>query len=268
MKRSIVRVCALMWAFGCSSERASAVRIGPAPPTLEVPRLARETRAQPQSGISFGRPRPAIGAGWEVSVLAESRASDQRSDYESAYRVRILGTNGTAASRVEVAVEKNVQRYQGIDKPTAIHGKTYEVEGSRVTDATGGVPSDDEVQRVLDVFPDLGTRSRIDQVLPETPMQVGDARDELAAAILYVIHPRAWSLAKGTAVLSRVDADEAVFTITLEATSAASGLRMTLHGDARIRTFDARLVELYLAGDYDHGSFTLHYAVRNLESMQ
>jgi hypothetical protein len=122
---------------------------------------------------------------------------------------------------------------------------------------------------VLDVLPDLGTRTQIDQVLPDSAMAIGEERHELAGAILRVIHPRAWTLTRGTAVLSRAETEEAVFTITLDATSQ-SGLRVNVKGEARVRLRDARLTSLELEGTYDSpsspapGTFSLHRTVRDL----
>lgn len=250
-------------------------------PSLDVPRLDGGAAESPASGVGvrFGRLAPRVGARWAVSVEAKSTATDpqggeQRSEYVSAYNVEILETNGPAPSRVRLAFERNVQRYQGVDKATPIDGKTYVVDATapHVRDATGGgAAAEDETQRVLDTFPDLGTRTQIDQVLPDSAMAIGDERHELAAAILRVIHPRAWSLNKGTAVLAKAEAEEAVFTIAIDATSQ-TGLRMDVKGEARVRLRDARLTTITVAGTYDHakgsaeepGSFALRRVVRDL----
>jgi hypothetical protein len=214
--------------------------------------------------VRFGRPKPTIGSRWRVVVSAKSNTSDpqggvQRSEYLSAYTVEVLGTNGPAPSHVRIAFEQNVQRYQGIDKATVVDGKTYILDTdlppdgssrSPVRDASGMAPSAEETERVLDVLPDIGTRTQIDQVLPDAAMAIGEARHELAGAILRVIHPRAWTLNDGTAVLVRTDGDEAVFAIGIDATGS-NGLRMVVKGEAKVRLRDARLTQIAVDGSYD-----------------
>ena len=178
-------------------------------PALDVPRLDGGSVSPSTGGIRFGRVPPVVGARWGVSVEARSALADpqggtQVSEYISSYTVEVLATNGPAPSRVRLAFDKNVQRYQGIDKATAVEGKSYVVVDAppHVRDDAGGAASEDEAQRVLDMFPDLGTRTQIDQVLPDAAMEIGDSRNELAGAVLRVIHPRAWTLNAGTAVLA------------------------------------------------------------------
>ena len=265
---------------------------GPAPivePALEIPRLPRLTHgdggsAAPAGGVRFGRVPPAVGARWKVQVAAKSASADpqggmQLSEYASSYIVEVLGTNGPAPSRVRLSFERNVQRYQGIDKPTAIDGKTYVLDASvsqdgsgrwAVRDASGGQASEEEAERVRDVFPDLGTRTQIDQILPDAAMAIGESRDDLAGAILRVIHPRAWTLNDGSAVLARTEAEDAVFAITIDATGS-NGLRMVVKGEARVRLRDARLVQISADGSYDHvkggpdpGTFSLRRTVSDL----
>jgi hypothetical protein len=194
-------------------------------------------------------------------VASVAGAEIQESAYVSEYSVEILATNGPAPSRVRLTFDKNLHVYQDAAKPTPIDGKTYVVEAAlpAVRDANGApVTSEEETQRVLDVFPDLGTRTQVDQVLPDAAMAIGETRHELAAAILGVIHPRAWTLSRGTAVLVRVDradpkSDVAVFEVTLDAT-ARSGVRMDVSGEARVRLRDARLVSVTLEGTYSSPS--------------
>jgi hypothetical protein len=152
-----------------------------------------------------------------------------------------------------------------------VHDVRVAVHGTEpfVRDASGGAASENETERVLDVFPDLGTRTRIDEVLPEVPMAIGDARDDLAPALLRLVHPRLWQLETGKASLARVEGSDAVFAIALVATSKASGVHMDVKGEARIRTRDSRLVGLALDGAYDHddatkGSFVLRRVIRDL----
>src|SRR5690606_22743505 len=154
-----------------------------------------------------------------------------------------LEVAGPAPARLRVVFERNVESYQNADRPTVIDGNAYIVDTSAtpVRDAASGSPaSQEETDRVLDSFPDLGTRTRIDQVLPDGAMEVGEARHDLAAAILAVMHPRAWTLDRGTAVLERVEGADAVFAITIDATSRR-GITLAVKGAARIRTADCRL---------------------------
>lgn len=220
---------------------------------------------QASGGVRFGRVPATVGSRWKVLVSARSTAADpqggmQLSEYVSAYDVEILAIDGPAPSRVRVAFERNVQRYQGADKPTAVDGKTYDVDARAshdgrwtVRDGSGGAASEEEAERVRDVLPDLGTRTQVDQILPDVAMAIGEARNELAGAILRVIHPRAWTLNEGTAVLVRTDADDAVFAVVIDATGS-NGLRMTVKGEARVRLRDARLVQIVLDGSYDHAA--------------
>jgi len=247
-------------------------------PALDVPRLDGGSVSPSTGGIRFGRVPPVVGARWGVSVEARSALADpqggtQVSEYISSYTVEVLATNGPAPSRVRLAFDKNVQRYQGIDKATAVEGKSYVVVDAppHVRDDAGGAASEDEAQRVLDMFPDLGTRTQIDQVLPDAAMEIGDSRNELAGAVLRVIHPRAWTLNAGTAVLARTDGQEAVFTIAIDATGT-NGLRMDVTGEARVRLRDARLSRISLDGTYvptndsalERGTFALRRIVRDL----
>jgi hypothetical protein len=218
-----------------------------------------------------------VGDRWKVSVLAQSsaKAGDppemQVSEYVSEYSVKILETNGPAPSRLALSFETNMYRYQQRGAmPTVIDGKQYIVDANapHVRDPLGAAAPAEEVQRVLDVVPDLGTRTQVDQLLPESAMAIGEARDELAGGILRVIHPRAWTLEKGTAVLERTVDEEAVFSITLDATGG-NGIRMDVKGEARVRIKDARLTSIALDGTYTHasdepGTFTLRRFVKDL----
>jgi hypothetical protein len=193
-----------------------------------------------------------------VTVHASSQSEDaqggiQRSVYESDYRVEILAVDGPAPSRVRLRFLRNVYVYGDRGAATAIDGKEYVVDARapHVRDAShGGAAPEAETQRVLDVFPDLGTRTRIDEVLPDEAMRIGDERDELAGAVLRVIHPRAWTLRAGSATLARVSGDSAVFEVSLDAASE-SGLHLEVSGEARVRLRDAQLVELALDGRYE-----------------
>lgn len=273
--RSVRRATWLPLAFVLSACPAAASSPPVVEPALDVPRLDGGI-VSPSTGIRFGRVPPVVGARWGVSVEARSALADpqggtQVSEYISSYTVEVLATNGPAPSRVRLAFERNVQRYQGIDKATAVEGKSYVVVDAppHVRDDAGGAAPEDEGQRVLDMFPDLGTRTQIDQVLPDAAMEIGDSRNELAGAVLRVIHPRAWTLNAGTAVLARTDGQEAVFTIAIDATGT-NGLRMDVTGEARVRLRDARLSRISLDGTYrndsasEPGTFALRRIVRDL----
>ena len=234
-----------------------------AAPELVIPRLDRDAGppATPSEGARFGHPPAVAGSTWTVETRASSRspdpggASEQVSRYESTYRVEVLAVAGPAPSRVKLGVTRNVQIYQGQPTPTVIDGKEYVVDARapHVRDLADAPVSPAESERVLDLFSDLGTRSRVDQVLPDEALPIGARRDDLAGAILRLVHPRAWTLRSGTCTLARVDGGNAVFTTTLEAASD-SGLRLEVHGEARVRLEDARLVELTLTGRYTSSS--------------
>jgi hypothetical protein len=208
-------------------------------------------------GVRFRHPVAELGTAWHVVVHASSRSLDgpsgeQISSYDSAFRVEVLAVDGPAPSRVSLRFERNVYRYQGREAPTVIDGKEYVVDARapHVRVAGGAAAPEAETEHVLDVFPDLGTRTRIDEVLPDDTMRVGDTRDELAVAVLRVIHPRAWTLRAGSATLSRSEGGSAVFDVILDA-SSTSGLHMVLNGEARVALRDSQLVDLRLDGTYE-----------------
>lgn len=219
---------------------------------------------------AFGRPPAFVGQRWAVSTHATSvsthpAAVGQETSYESHYVVTVLDASDGIPSGVSIAFETNFFDARGAVKPTAIHGKAYRVDAVAPfvhAEAGNAAPTEEEAKRVLDVLPDLGTRTRIEQVLPDGPVQAGDRRDDLAAAILRVVHPRAWRFDGGSAEVRRIDDDRAVFAVTLRATSE-SGLTLDVTGEASVRFVDARLVALDLAGDYgtadpqERGRFTL-----------
>ena len=282
-RRARIRALVAAALFGACAPSTSPPAVEP---VLDIPRLDGGSAAPTApAGVRFGRVPPAVGARWKVTVSARSASADpqgglQRSEYVSSYIVEVLGTNGPAPSRVRLVFEKNVQRLQGRENPTAIDGKTYVVDATPASDGAGGFAvrdgsgapvTEEEQQRVLDVVPDLGTRTQVDQILPDSAMTIGDARDELAGAILRVIHPRAWTLNKGTAVLARTQAEDAVFALTIDATGS-NGIRMVVSGEAKIRLRDARLVEIALDGTYDRamgpgpdpGTFSLRRTTHDL----
>lgn len=200
----------------------------------------------------------------------------QVSEYVSEYSVEILATNGKAPSRIAVSFHVNRYRYQQQStKPTVIDGRDYivDVAAPHVRDRLGGAAPEEEAQRVLDIFPELGTRTEVDQLLPDVEMAIGESRDEIAGGILRVIHPRAWTLETGTAVLARIRPgrsgveDEAVFALTLDATGQ-TGVKMTVKGEAGVRLKDARLTSIALDGTYvqgtdEPGTFTFRRIVRD-----
>jgi hypothetical protein len=245
-------------------------------PDLVIPRLDRDAGPATQAeGAHFGHPPATVGAAWTVELSATSRSADgtsaeQVSRYESTYRVEVLAVEGPAPSRVKLRFLRNVHAYQGEPAPTVIDGKEYVVDARapHVRDSSGTAAPPLETERVLDIFPDLGTRSRVDEVLPDDALPVGARYDDLAAAILRVMHPRAWKLSAGTATLIRLDGAHAVFEIVLDAMSE-TGVRMEVGGQARVRMRDARLSELVLEGRYERkeptpvwpGSFQLRRTV-------
>ena len=194
-----------------------------------------------------------------VELRATSRSPDsvasggeQLSLYESRYRVEVLAVAGFAPSRVKVRFLRNVRTYQERPVPTAIDGKEYIVDARapHVRDSGDAAAPPLDTERVLDIFADLGTRARIDEVLPDIPLPIGARHDDLAGAILRVIHPRAWTLRAGTATLARVEGEHAGFKISLDAASE-NGVRMVVAGEARVRLRDAQLSELVLQGRYE-----------------
>jgi hypothetical protein len=259
-----VGALAVLVGQGCATPRSSTAALGA--PELVIPPLDAGANANANAftetpdGLRFGHPVPRTGDAWSVSVRASSRshdpqdpqATEQVSTYESDVRVEVLAVDGPAPSRVRLRFARNVQTYQGQPTPTVLDGKEYVIDARapHVRDASGKAAPEPETQRVLDVFPDLGTRTRIDEVLPDVAMKMGERRDELAAAVLRVIHPRAWTLESGTALLAEMEGGHARFAVTVDARSS-SGLRVFLTGDAHVRLSDSQLSELTLEGRYE-----------------
>jgi hypothetical protein len=227
-------------------------------PELVIPALGDGGATAPAVGLGvrFGHPQPVVGMAWTVTLRASSRsvdgATEQVSVYTSDSRVEVLAVDGPAPSRLRVRFSRNAYTLDGVDTPSPVDGKEYIIDARAPHVRT---PSEQaapvaESERLLDIFPDLGTRARVDEVLPDDALTIGARHDDLVAAILRVIHPRAWTLRAGAATLARVEGDHAVFTLSLEA-SSDSGLGMRLEGEAHVRLRDAQLVELSLDGPYE-----------------
>jgi len=275
-------------ALGCAGARGPEgppVSETPSPPLVVPPLDAGADARAAADGVLFGHPPAAVGAAFVVSVNAVSSSPDpqggiQISTYDSEVKVEVLAVDGPAPSRVRLHFERNTRTFQEKETPTSLHGKTFLVDARapHVRDEAGAPVAEEDTQKVLDVFPDLGTRARIDEVLPDEAMRIGEGRDDLAVAILRVIHPRAWTLRSGSAVLARTEAGHAVFAVKLDA-SSAGGLHMVVAGEARVRLRDARLSDLALEGTYEEpkagtpsttppeparpGSFRLRRSVRD-----
>lgn len=265
----LVRYAAVLALAACRAPEAPP----PAPIGLAVPPLdAGGAQAIADEGVRFGHPATTVGARSRISVRATSHAPDsaggeQIATYVSELRIEVLAVDGPAPSRVRVAFAKNVHVTQGREVATSIDGRTYEVstQAPEVRDAAGAPVPEEQAQRVLDVLPDLGTRARVDQVLPERAMKIGERRDEVASAVLRVVHPRAWTAREAHATLVRAAGDEAAFALALDAASD-TGVRMKLTGEAAIRISDSRLVRVALDGSYEHdgdppGTFSYRRAV-------
>ena len=223
----------------------------PAAPDLFIAPLidAGKTTTQPAVGVRFGHPPATVGTAFRVDLHAKSRSADQESEYTSVFRVEVLEVQGPAPSRLLVEFLHNVRLFQGTPQRTSIDGKGYFVDSRapHVRTPSGAAATAEETERVLDILPELGTRDRIDEVLPDEEIPLGAHHDELAAVLLRVLHPRAWKLESGTAILT-AGGEEATFDVRIVA--SADNLRMELSGKARVRTSDARLSSLVLSGPY------------------
>jgi hypothetical protein len=258
---SVRKALLLLVLASCATPRP----VGPADdPPLVVGRSVGDGGVAETAGVRFQHPPAKVGARWRVALVAESIADGGGvTRYESEYVVEILAVEGPAPSRVKVHVDRNVNAYQGSEVPTVVHGKDYvvDVREPHVQAATGGVVLPSEAERVLAWFPDLGTRARLDEILPDSSMRVGDSRDELAAAILRVLHPTAWKLDAGRATLARADASVAEFDVTI-ATTSAVGMKMNVSGRAYVRLADASLANLEVAGRYEMGADAGRFEVK------
>jgi hypothetical protein len=269
----------LLVAPGCGPAGVRAPSPGgdPAAPPLVIGRSASDAGVvDAQGGVRFGHPAQVVGARWRVSLVAESRSPDpaggaQLSQYVSELGVEVAAVEGPAPTRLRVHVDANANVYQGLRTPTSVEGKEYlvDVKAPHVRDSSGAAAPADEARRVLDWFPDLGTRARLDEILPDAAMQLGERRDDLAAAVMRILHPTAWTLDAGRATLARVEDDAAVFDVVIDTTSE-TGMVMHVEGPARVRLRDSWLVSLELSGRYElpkaptpvSGAFELRRTVR------
>lgn len=261
MTKHVLALAAVVGCGGASGEK-QAVSV-PEPAPLDVPRLtASASTPQPDApgSLRFGREPPRVGDKTRTIVLARSVYDDPQSgpqseSYDSDFEEEVLAVHGPAAARVKVTFKTNEIFDNVASKPTVIQGKSYfvDVTSPNVLDvATQQPPSHDEITRVLDIVPDLGTRTGIDQVLPDRPLALRESRDDLAGAVLRILHPRFWSLTNGSAIFTRVDpqAGLADFDVRIAATSTNSGMAIELSGIVRIRYRDSKLGQFVLHGTY------------------
>lgn len=199
--------------------------------------------------MRFHRVPLAPGMRWTTQTRAESFGDDGTGNervatYLSEYNVEVLSAQAGVPTRVRVHFARSVDEVPGATLPRYIHGKTYVVDaqGPTVEAEGGGAAPPHEAERVLDVFADIGTRMRVDEALPETPMRIGDRCDGLASAILRILNPRSWKEESATATLARVEGPNGVFAFAFEA-STVSGMLLKLEGQAWVRMSDARLVQ-------------------------
>ena len=271
--RISVALAALLLLVGCPREPENAGSRGTSQDvTLEVPHLdAGGIVASASEGVRFGRENAKVGARSHQHVLAKSVWDEQTASYESEFVLEVLAVDGPAPSRVKIEFRKNESFDNVSHQATSVDGHAYIVDVHAphvVLAGTSAAPSEDEVQRVTDVVPDLGTRTQIDQVLPDDAMRIGEHRDDLTHAIARILHPRIWSVDKGSAILSRTDHGEAVFQIAMDARSSATGMKIAVRGEARVRLRDARLEGFTLKGDFtrangEKGEFSVERRVRD-----
>lgn len=245
-----------------------AAPLAPAPrsaPDLVIPRLDRGagTSEPTGEGPRFGHPPATVGTTWTVEQEASSRSPDpgggvgeQRSLYESKFRVEVLQVDGPVPALVRVVILRNVRTFQNRVTPSAIEGKSYVIDAlsmnvqSELGDPVGTL----DREQLVDLVPELGRRSPVEQALPDAPLPVGARDDDLSRALLRVLHPRSWNFRDGSAVLVRVEAGHAVFRVEIEGQADGldgNGLKLDVHGEARIRLADSRLTLFSLDGRYE-----------------
>jgi hypothetical protein len=260
---------------GCSPAKTA---LPPAPPPLVIPRVGgNDSLDVPSSEVRFGHVPPTVGARWTVDVEARGTPNDEQSgsevsSYSATWTVEVLAMDGPAITRARMKFGRCVQEWRGTETPRSITDHSYVVDatGPDVVDEQHGNIDANEATAVLNLLPDLGTRTQIDQLMPDKPMAIGESRPELAGAVVRVMHPTAWTLVRGTAVLARIEAGEAVFDVTLVATS--STFRIDLAGDVKLRLKDVRLTAISLVGAYEvvsganksDGRFSYRRTVRDL----
>ncbi len=257
------RLLPLMLALtACASSAAS-----PAPrsaPELVIPRLARDAGAPEASGegARFAHPPALVGMTWTVEQKASSRSPDprgggeQRSLYESTFRVEVLQVDGLVPSLVRLVILRNVRTFQDQIAPNAIDGRAFVIDAltMKVQSESGAEVGTLDREQLVDLVPELGRRSLVEQALPDAPLPIGGRDDDLARALLRVLHPRSWSFRNGAAALLRVEAGHGVFRVEIEAGADGpdgNGLRLDVHGEARIRLADSRLTYFALDGRYE-----------------
>jgi hypothetical protein len=233
-------------------------------PELVIPRLDRDAGAPPPSGDGalFAHPPTLVGSAWTVEQTAASRSPDpggggeQRSVYESKFRVEVLQVDGPLPSLVRLVVLRNVRTFQDQATPNAIDGRSFVIDAvsMSVRSEAGGSVGTLDREQLVDLVPELGRRSGVEQALPDAPLPIGGRADDLARALLRVLHPRSWNFRAGSAVLVRVEAGHAVFGVEIEGQADGldgNGLRLDVHGEARIRLADSRLTYFALDGRYE-----------------
>ncbi len=254
-------VLVLASALSCSPA-TPAPRVG-VEPILDIPRIAVDGGAVVKAETRFVRVPPRVGQKTHISVSAVSETPNGGpqpvgayvEQYDSELAVEVLSVESSATTEVSVTFLRNVYVSNRGDMPTAIDGKSYlvGVKPPYVKSESGAAAPSEEAERVLDVFPDLGTRSRIDEALPDEPLAIGDRRDDLAQAVLRVMHPRAWMADRAVATLVRIEGGDAVFSLSLAARSTNAG-KMDLTGDVRVRLQGASLASISLSGSYGSNS--------------
>jgi hypothetical protein len=224
-------------------------------PRLDIPSLGSVDAGA--GGARFVREPERVGARWRVAVRAATHEQDrpdgQDTRYESDLDVETLAVSGLATTEVRVRVLRNAYVYSGVEKPNPIAGKSYVVGISEpfVRDGTGGAAAPSEAERLLDIFPDLGTRTRLDEALPDGTLAIGERRDEVARAVLRIIHPRAWQDDAASATLARVENGDAVFDVELSAhDTGGSAQNFDVRGVVRVRLRGTKLVAITLEGTY------------------
>lgn len=272
---ALAALAAVLFQTGCPREpEKPAAEVAP----LVIPQasiVASPSAGDAVDGVRFGREGAKVGDRSHQHVFAKSTWSDdagmETASYESEFVLEVVAVEGPAPSRVRIEFRKNENFDNVSHQATPIDGHTYlvDVHAPHVLDArTNAPPSEDEIARVSDVLPDLGTRAQIDQVLPDGVMKPGEHRDDIARAIARILHPRIWSMDKGTAVLARSEQGSAIFQVTLAATSSATGMKIDVKGDAHVRLRDARLEGFALAGEFvrangEKGEFTVSRKIRD-----